>query len=224
MVLSLLDLPTELRLIVWSHLFDILVDEPRRIGHGIGPLEIQWDVYDTVHDSSVPRLLHTSGAESLRHPLNVCDIAYNEALPYFIGAIQRLSSRPRAVVNLSARDGPELSNLGPEVLCRPLRALQLRDSCQLRINIFLPNQDAIDKFVQRIDRLSNATICDCAPRVVELCIQPAKQALSHTAMETLLRAICGLNATSFHVHLGPIADTDLSDELLGCILLRPTQA
>lgn len=223
-MLSLLDLPTELRLIVWAHLYDILVDEHKRIGNGIGQLDIQWDVYDMVHDSSIKQALHTSNAESLKHPINICDIVNNEALPYFVGAMQRLSSRPHAVVNLSARDGPGSSALGPEVLCRPFRALRLGSSWQLRINIYLPNEDALDTLIQRIDRLSSVVQFDCAPRVVELCIQPAKQALSHTASERLLQALCGLKAASFHVHVGPMADTQLSDEMLVAILLKPTGA
>lgn len=222
---KLLDLPTELRLLIWAHLYDILVEERGREGHGIGPLDISWDAYDTVYDRSSTRQLRRNPSISyLVHPLAASETIHIEALPYAVSAMQRLSVRPRAIVNFQALEDPILSSTNSDVLSTPLGSLRLSERWQLRINIFPIDSDSNEVLIQRINRFSSAVFSSCAPKVIELCVQPPEQKLSLVAMQKLLRALCSLRATSFHVHVGNFADTEMSEETLEALLLSPTKA
>ena len=222
---DLLNLPTELRLLIWSHLYDILVGERQGRGHCLGGLDIQWDVYDTVHDlHALQRLFCAASTQYLTQPLAACEHIHNEALPYAVSAMERLCCRPRAVINIHALDGPGTALSSPEALVRPLRSLRLSECWQLRVNVYPTNEGANEQLIQRIILFSRAVFFPHPPKTVELCLQPPHNALSPAATEKLLGALCALRSASFHIHLGDIPATEISDEVLETCLLEPTTA
>ena len=203
---SLLGLPTELRLKIYSYLFDDLIEELSDNLFGVF-----W-MYDHMYDYTSAHMYSHVGKTGLTPILRTCKQIYPEALSV-------LCEKGNFLVNILGEEDSLDEERSPKRFSDGSRHLALAK--HLRVNFIPWSDESTDRFVGRIIKFLE--VIQCGADLWSLEIRFDKDIAQVVGAESWDRILTVLSALKLqvavpNVYVGEISEEDLSDEKLALFM------